>query len=211
MMHGDWGDSIPKDGEYCIFAILEFEDQEGFFDSEEDTKTFESIFWHELVYLASERRDAWEIAAGTAGIRRGDLASPWAFSSIVWKNGNEYAKQFISERHRAIAQEPGLGMKFTFHGHYKAVKCAEVWPAIEANGMTKSNFEGGAVPGLLPREGGDSNNHLNLWNAFVDIKSYHEDFYPKGNACHVGPCPGDGTPPDAIVEEDCPSSKTEEL
>lgn len=208
IMHGDWGDSIPKDGEYCIFAILEFEDKEGFFDDPADTQMFEAIFWNELVYLADpDRRDTWLLAAGTGGLRRGDLASPWAFSSIVWKNGNEHAKKFISERHRDTAQVVGLGLNFTFHGHYKAVKCDEIWPALEANGLNQTNFEGGAVSGLLPREGGPFDNHLNLWNAFSDMKSYHEDFYPE-DTCHVGPCPGDGTPPDAIVEDDEECSKT---
>ena len=85
-------------------------------------------------------------------------------------------------------------MGWTFHGHYKAVKCADVWPALEANGLKQRHFEG---TGVLSAEG---DNHLNLWNAFSDMKSYHEDFYPE-DTCHVAPCPGDGTPPDAIVED----------
>ncbi len=85
-------------------------------------------------------------------------------------------------------------------GHFKAVKCAEVWPTLdlEANGLNQSNFEEGVPQGVLPDE---SDNHLNLWNEFSDVKSYHEEFYPE-DTCHVGPCPGDGTPPDAIVEDD---------
>mmetsp|Transcript_11483 Transcript_11483/g.17550 ORF Transcript_11483/g.17550 Transcript_11483/m.17550 type:complete len:217 (+) Transcript_11483:986-1636(+) len=198
-MHGDWGDSIPKDGEYCIFAILEFQDPEGFFDDPVEEAMFDAIFQNELLHLSDpDRRDTWLLSGGTHGLRIGDPSSPWAFSSIVWKNGNEFAKQFISDRHRTSAQVPGLGMGWTFHGHFKAIKCAEFWPTLEANGLEQNNIEGSLPQGVLPNEG---MNYLNLWNAFSDMKSYHEDFYPE-DTCHVGPCPGDGTSPDAIVEDD---------
>jgi hypothetical protein len=202
-MHGDWGDSIPQTGEYCIWGILEFEDPEGFFDDPARDAMFSAIFQNEVRHLSEDEdlQDKWLFAAGTGGIGGGDFSAPWPYSSIVWKNGNEFAKQFISDRHRINAQEPGLGMGWTFHGHYKAVKCAEVWPTLEANGLKQDNFRGPAhrtFQGVLFPEG---NNYLNLWNAFSDIKSHHEDFYPK-DTCHVGPCPGDGTPPDAIVEDD---------
>ena len=88
---------------------MEFEDPEGFFDDPADEAMFDALFLHGALHLNDpDRRDTWLLAGGTHGLRIGDLASPWAFSSIVWKNGNEYAKPFISDRHRASAQVPGL-------------------------------------------------------------------------------------------------------
>lgn len=194
-IHGEWGDSIPNNGEYCIFVILEFEDPEDFryHVDQVNTDMFDAIFQNEFGYLNSpDYQDTWLIVGGTSGLVGGDPSAPWPFSSIIWKYGNEHAKPFISDRHRANAQVPGLGWGWIFHGHYKAVKCADVWPTFEANGLNQSMFE----PVLKV----ENDNYANLWNAFSDMKSYHEDFYPEDN-CHIGPCPGDGTPPDVVAEE----------
>lgn len=199
-VHGDWGDSIPNDGEYCLFLVLEFEDPEefGYGTGNANTVMFDAVFEGEIGHLMRQQ-DTWLIAGGTAGLPKGDPSAPWPFSYVVWKNGNEYAKQFISNHHRINAQEPGLAWGWITHMHYKAVKCAEVWPTLEANGLKQSSFKGYL----------DERDSFMVWNAFSDMKSYHEDFYPN-DTCHVGPCPGDGTPPDAVIEDEKSSSFTKE-
>lgn len=195
-VNGDWGDAMPKDDEYCINLLLEFQDpayfEYGSSGMNDNTTAFNALFHGVLSSLPEE---GWMIAGGTSGLPMGDLSTPWPFASIIWKNGNEHAKPWISALHRPMAQTTGLWWGWVFHGHYKLVKCNDVWPTLEANDLSKEKFDDGK---FLQQEG---NNYANLWNAFVDMESYHEDFYK--DACMVGPCPGDN-----VATDDSSSSST---
>lgn len=86
---------------------------------------------------------------------------PWPVASIIWKNGNQYAKDWIDNVHRSAAQDPGYGFGFTFRGHYKAVECDKLEGALQANGISlANNFTNLFLGQGLFKE---------FWNTFVDM------------------------------------------
>ena len=107
---------------------------------------------------------------------------------IIWKDGNKYAKDWIELTHRPMAQGHGYDIGFTFRGHYKAVECDAILPALEANGIAdNATFFDPANQGMVL----GSQYFREWWNAFADVG---EDLSPQFvenqciSECHVPPC-----------------------
>jgi hypothetical protein len=180
---GAWGDSIPQDdthfGKYCAWLLLEFQDPNEFnmnqlgyntsaFGTRADS-TLNAIEWKEnfgevMTYAST---------GGVAMSGEGNVESPWPVSSIIWRNGNKYAKHWVLKNHRPT-QTQGYDWGFTLHGHYKAVECAKVAPMLEKYDLIA---EGKQPDGSFRK----------FWNAFSEIEDLTPKFYK--DECTIGPCP----------------------
>jgi len=207
-VHGAWGDAIPQTREYCIWAILEFQDppEFGFTPGNPNFNMFNDQGGLVMSSVAERTpADAWKVLAMTGGEPNFEpKSSPWPVASMVWEAGNLHGKKWINDYHRKT-QSMGLeDWNWAFHGHYKAVKCDDIWPTLEKNGLTqKDNFFGSAEE----TDGGEEmelkleenkmladtgTNFVKFWNAFSDMKDESPVFY--SDTCSLGPCPGDGSP-----------------
>lgn len=193
-IHGAWGDFIPQNGTYCAWVMLEFQDppEFNFGVSEVNSSMFNAVFegtTTSLVKLGTLEEKVVAVAAsgGTAGGDPADAAViPWPIASIIWKDGNKHAKDWIANIHRPTAQDAGYAWYFTFRGHYKAVECDKIWPALHANNLTADNFTMGG--GLFLESG---SGFTNFWNAFSDIEDVSSQLLPTEciEECVIGPCP----------------------
>lgn len=120
------------------------------------------------------------------GTGLGDMSTlPWAIASIIWKDGNKYAKDWVGNVHRLEAQNVGYAIDFTFRGHYKAVECDLVMSALETNGLTQDNFDSSSGtmflnPGLMKE----------FWNTFSDMEDKSPQFAAEcASQCDLAPCP----------------------
>lgn len=130
-IHGAWGDSIPQNGSYCIWAVLEFQDPPEFNLGQDDANTsqFTGLYEATVTSVMPLMEESQVIAIGsTGGFVLGEpQALPWPTSSIIWYDGNKYAKDWIENVHRNI-QEAGYSFDTIFHGHYKAVLVRPTYP-----------------------------------------------------------------------------------
>lgn len=192
-IHGAWGDFIPQNGTYCTWAMLEFQDPPEFNYgiSEANSSMFNGIFeavTMSLLELVEVEEKVFTVAA-SGGTASGDPAAagiiPWPIASSIWRDGNKHAKDWIAKHHRSSAQNVGYAWDFTFRGHYKAVECDKIWPALQANDLTPDNF---TIGGLSLEPG---NGFKIFWNAFSDIEDVSSQFLPTEciEECVIGPCP----------------------
>jgi len=193
-VHGPWGDAIPQDeGVYCLWAMLEFQDPPEFNYGQSNTNTshFDGIFGNTVSSVASHVPAGGVLAvAATAGYVAAQDSDgiPWPIASIIWKSGNKYAKPWIEDHHRPYAQVPGYNIGFTFHGHFKAVKCETILPAFESNGLNVTgDFDVYSSYFMMLKNG----NFRKYWNAFSDVVDLSDQFVENEcvSACELGPCP----------------------
>lgn len=126
------------------------------------------------------------LAVGYTGF---GASAPWPVSSIIFKNGNSFGKQWITEFHRPGSQMAGYGWGWTFRGHYKAVKCDDI------------SLDNPVVNGLyvIDEENvGSEGDFQTYWNQFRSLKDLSPSFLPGDEDecvldCPVGPCPGPDT------------------
>jgi len=186
-VHGTWGDAVPQTDEWCEWAILEFQDAPAFDFTVGSANynmfgdKFMSVFYGLMPWLING-----SLPVIAAGNQYGDpAATPWPVSSAVWKRGNLDAKWWIGTIHRPGAQCTGLSWGFTFHGHYKAVKCADVKENMAKMGLDVKTFGAeGSFAGST-----DPTKLRQVWNAFAITKDHHSEFTNgKRDTCEIGPC-----------------------
>lgn len=87
------------------------------------------------------------------------------------------------------AQCMGLSWGFTFHGHFKAVKCADIEASFAKVGLNTSDYsQFQALPGTtLNKFIGNAATFRLFWNAYAITKDYHDSFAPP-DTCTIGPC-----------------------
>lgn len=197
-VHGAWGDSIPQDGEYCIWATLEFQDfnsMELGVEGGENNLAFMSTFLgvYEAVYEYMTPKNGIKLTGFTGGVVLDvPYASPWPISTVVFNFGNKYAKDWIATSHRVNAQSKAYSLGWiTLHGHWKAVKCDEIDEALKSSGLTEDDFDGkgdgSGINGGLNGALDGTPKFVNLLNAFNAMEDHSSTFY-SGDTCTVGPC-----------------------
>lgn len=197
-MHGEWGDSIPQTGEYCMWGILEFQDHPDFgycTGNDSNTETFDGIFKSNLGYFLglADASDHVMAIGYTAGSNCGGDSSPWPVASIIFKNGNSYAKPWIADMHRPSSQEVGYSLGWTFRGHFKAVKCEDISFSVEDPVMN-----GIVIMDDTTDFGGTDRDFQKFWNQFRSLTDLSPEFLSGPNDacvldCPVGPCPPEET------------------
>lgn len=195
-MHGEWGDSIPQTGEYCAWVVLEFQDPPEYNYCVDPMNTtffnrgFEVNIQH---FLDLPDGSDHVLAMGyTGGVPCGQMSSPWPAASIIFKNGTSYAKGWIANFHLRT-QEIGYSFRFTFRGHYKAVKCDDISFSSEV-----PNENGIYLMTDDTDHGGKANEFQTMWNQFRSFGDLSPRFLSgkKGKCildCPVGPCPPEAT------------------
>eukprot|EP00547_Thalassionema_nitzschioides_P005596 CAMPEP_0194210300 /NCGR_PEP_ID=MMETSP0156-20130528/8145_1 /TAXON_ID=33649 /ORGANISM="Thalassionema nitzschioides, Strain L26-B" /LENGTH=290 /DNA_ID=CAMNT_0038937625 /DNA_START=82 /DNA_END=954 /DNA_ORIENTATION=- len=196
-IHGEWGDSIPRNGEYCAWAVLEFQDppEYNYCDDAMNTTFFNRGFDLNTQYFLDlpDGPDHVLAMGYTGGVPCGQTSSPWPAASIIFKNGTNYAKNWIASYHmRTISA--GYSFGFTFRGHYKAVKCDDISFSPDD---PKDNGIYLLIDGTEDY-GGKTNDFQVLWNQFRSLDDFSPKFL-KGKEgecildCPVGPCPPEET------------------
>jgi hypothetical protein len=198
-LHGSWGDAIPQTDEWCAWAILEFQDPSAdvfnYAFGDADFTAFNTKFADVLVsatgMMAAEDNETGILAVASGYGLRGSTTntdSPWPVSGVIWRMGNKFAKPWITESHRPSAQCQGLRWGFTLHGHWKAVKCTDVAPAMTAAGIT-------TLPGSTEAQASDPTHYGRLfggefrqfWNAYTLVEDQFATLSSQ-EKCTKGPC-----------------------
>ncbi|CAB9504572.1 hypothetical protein SEMRO_201_G085070.1 [Seminavis robusta] len=189
-IHGPWGDSIPQNETYCLWAILEFQDPLffGWGVDEGNTSAFNGIFQATIgsVIPFMEQGQVMYIGA-TGGVAMNESHSvPWPTASIIWADGNKYGKGWIEGVHRA-QQSAGYGFGFAGHVHFKAVVCDEVDPMLAKHGL----FNESTMEDMWTAERFVSGTYgfRNYWNAFAEMEDHSPTFYDAARSCTLAPCP----------------------
>jgi len=169
--------------------MLEFQDELAFNYGGNNTNTtnFFGLYQGTLASLPQGDGEV-VIFGGSLGMAGGQPhAVPWPTASIIWAEGNKYAKPWIQDVHRPF-QESGYSLGFTAHTHYKAVKCEEIIPVLTNNGLFEENMTsvywittGAVISG--------TSGFRRYWNAFAEIEDHGPTFYDQAETCVLAPCP----------------------
>eukprot|EP00529_Nitzschia_sp_RCC80_P026399 CAMPEP_0113474994 /NCGR_PEP_ID=MMETSP0014_2-20120614/18883_1 /TAXON_ID=2857 /ORGANISM="Nitzschia sp." /LENGTH=349 /DNA_ID=CAMNT_0000367883 /DNA_START=114 /DNA_END=1160 /DNA_ORIENTATION=- /assembly_acc=CAM_ASM_000159 len=217
-INGPWGDSIPQNGTYCIWAMLEFQDELAFNYGGNNTNmtTFLGAYQGTLDSLPQGNGEI-VMFGGSLGMAGGQPhAVPWPTASIVWADGNKHAKPWIQNVHRPF-QESGYSLGFTAHTHFKAVKCEEINSVLTDNGLFEESMSSvyWIAPGFVIS---GTSGFRRYWNAFSQIEDHGPTFYDQAETCVLAPCPensesdtapGDGGGVGALGDDAGPSGTHE--
>jgi len=188
--HGSWGDAIPQTEEWCAWSILEFQDapQFDYVMGSTNYNAFISTFGGVVDSISPWVANGSVYMGATASqYGGGDVSTPWPVSSVIWRYGNKYSKWWIGTNHRPSAQCEGLAWGFTFHGHFKAVKCADVDANLAKMGVSNSSYSAFGTSGVNNFMG-DAVAFRNYWNAYAITKDYYDELAGAPDTCTIGPC-----------------------